>query len=86
MISESLTVTLNLSGYHSNLALPSSLRLGDVVLWEWIVSELSGFCVFLEDDRTDSMDLREFFSGFRMKYLIVTTCVEKQCQPCLSYM
>jgi len=27
------------------------------------------FCVFLEDDK---MDLRQFFSGFRKKYLFIT--------------
>jgi len=46
------------------------------------VSELSGFCVFLEDESTD---LREnFFSGFRRKHLIITTNVEKQCTPALN--
>jgi len=39
------------------------------------VSELSGFCVFHEDDSTK---LREFFSGFRRKYLIITTFFAKQ--------
>jgi len=32
--------------------------------------------VFLENDKTD---LRQFFSGFRRKYLFITTCIEKHC-------
>jgi len=47
-----------LTGFYSSLALPSSLRLGDVIFGNWSMSELSGFCVFLEDDSTD---LRESF-------------------------
>jgi len=36
-------------------------------------------CVFLENDKTD---LRQFFSGFSRKHLLITTCIEKQCtQP-----
>jgi len=35
------------------------------------------FCVFLENVKTD---LRQnFFSGFRRKHLLITTCVEKHC-------
>jgi len=36
----------------------TSLRLGDVISSEWNVTELSGFYVFLENDKTD---LRQFF-------------------------
>jgi len=61
MVSESLTLTFNLlTGYYSRQQ-PSSLRLVMLFFWEWSVSELSGFCVYLEDDSTD---LREnFFRG-----------------------
>jgi len=46
------------------------------------VLELSGFCVFLEDN---SKDLREnFFQGFRRKHLFITTHVEKQCTRALN--
>jgi len=44
-----------LIGYYSRQQ-PSSLWLGDVNFWS--VSELSGFCVFLEDESTD---LRKIF-------------------------
>jgi len=58
MIFESVTLTFNLlTGYYSRQQ-PSSLQLGDVIFWEWSVPELSGFCVFLEDESTD---LRKFF-------------------------
>jgi len=61
MLSESLTLTFNLlTGYYLRKQ-PSRLRIGDVIFTEWSVSELSSFCVFLEDD---GMDLREkFFQG-----------------------
>jgi len=58
MVSGGLALTFNLlTGYYSRQQ-PSSLRLSDDIIWEWSVSELSGFCVFLEDDSTD---LRENF-------------------------
>jgi len=58
VVSESLTLTFNLlTGYFLRQQ-PSSLRLDDVIFWEWSVSELSGFCVFLINE---SMDLREIF-------------------------
>jgi len=59
MVSESLTRTFNLlTGYYSNL-----LAFGSVTsfYWEWSVSELSGFCVFLEDESTDLWE--NFFQG-----------------------
>jgi len=61
MVSESLTLTFNLlTGYYSRQQ-PSSFRLGDVIFMEWSVSELNGFCVFLEDDSTDLP--KNFFQG-----------------------
>jgi len=61
MVSKSLTLTFYLlTGYYSRQQ-PSSLRLGDVIFWEWSVSELSGFWVFLEDDGTDLCE--NFFQG-----------------------
>jgi len=53
MVFESLALTFNLlTGYYSRQQ-PSSLWLGDVIFLEWSVSELSGFCIFLEDNSTD---------------------------------
>jgi len=61
MVSESLTLTFNLlTGYYSRQQL-SSFRLGEVIFWEWSVSELRGFCVFLEDDSTDLCE--NYFQG-----------------------
>jgi len=61
VVSEILTLTFNLlTGYYLRQQL-SNLRIGDVIFWKWSKSELSGFCVFLENDSTD---LREnFFQG-----------------------
>jgi len=58
------------SGFCSSLTY--SLRFGDVNFSEWSASELSGFCVFFENDKTD---LRQFFYG--LGELFITTCFEK---------
>jgi len=60
MVSESLSLTFNLlTGYYSRL-----LAFGSVTsfFWEWSMSELSGFCVFLENDRQHG-SARNFFQG-----------------------
>jgi len=41
------------------------------------VSELSGFIVFLETNKTDLCE--NLFSEFRRKHLFITTCIEKYC-------
>jgi len=41
---------------------------GYTIFSKWSVTELSGFCIILEND---SMDLCQFFSGFRRKHLFI---------------
>jgi len=53
MVSENLTLTFNLLTGYYNRQQPSSLTFGDLIFGEWSVSELSGFCVFLEEESTD---------------------------------
>jgi len=42
------------------------------------VSEVSGFCIFLDNDKTD---LCQFFSGFKRKHLLITTRIKKHYRP-----
>jgi len=50
--------------------------------WKWSASDLSGFYVFLENDRTD---FRQIFSGIRRKHLYIICC-EKRCTGPLNFM
>jgi len=78
MVPESLTLTFNLlTVFYSSLAY--GLVTSFCRNWSVSESELSGFCVFLEDHSTDMREI--FFPEVRRKHLIITTCVEKQCTP-----
>jgi len=66
MVSKSLMLTFNLltfnllTGY-CNRQQPFCLGSVTSFFWKWCVSELSGFCVFLEDNSTDLYEI--FFQG-----------------------
>jgi len=60
------------------------IRIGSVTSFfrNWSALELIGFCVFLENDKTD---LRQFFLRFKRKHLFIAAYIEKHCTGTLTF-